>query len=76
MWIDKPDKPGYWLFSGKRLSRSRSFVVDVKAPVIVRELDGYPEWMVFYVGNGSGFAVSQHEGKWLSLEGAFNVAAS
>lgn len=67
MWIDKPDKPGYWLFKGIRTSRSRGFLAHIAAPVHVKEEKAYPELIVYYTGSGAVYGITQHEGLWFYL---------
>lgn len=67
MWIDSPDKPGFWLFVGFRTSRSKKFVQQVAAPCQVRDDKAYPEFTVYYTGNGVVHGISNHNGKWFFL---------
>lgn len=72
MWLDAPDKAGFWVFVGFRTSRSKHYVVEIKAPVMVKEDKSYPELVVYYCGSGAVYGISQHQGKWKSLDEVMN----
>lgn len=67
MWVDSPDKTGYWLFVGFRTSRSKHYVQQLASPCVVKDDKAYPEKMVYYTGSNAGHGVSNHEGKWFFL---------
>jgi hypothetical protein len=69
MWIDTPNKPGYWLFVGVRTTRTRGYIYPVASPVEIKDSATYGEFMAFYPGSGLGYGIHQHEGKWFYLEG-------
>jgi hypothetical protein len=67
MWINQPDREGYWLFVGTRITRSKNFVTQIAAPCRVSFDKNYPEPIVYYCKSGAFHGLTNHHGRWYWL---------